>query len=317
MPLGGNGKVGAWVGRRELQFGKQRLISPLDWANTRRTFQGAGGYAEFGAHRVDGFFTRPVTIDRSDLDEWNEDIDFYGLYYTNTCQNCVTWDAYALGLNRDAATYLGVTAEETRYTIGARADGKIPNTRFDWDVEAAYQFGDFGAGSIGAFFATAELGWKPCWLTCWDPRFAIGLDYSSGDDDPADGDIGTFNQLYPLAHAYHGYADVLGRQNLIAARAHLAVKPSDKLTIKADYHVFWRAQETDNVYNVAGAVLRPAGGSTETALGSEFDLSFVYKVDRNWKFFGGWGHFFAGDFFTATGPDDDIDFWYGGFQFTF
>jgi hypothetical protein len=28
------------VGRQELLYGSQRLISTLDWANTRRTFQG-------------------------------------------------------------------------------------------------------------------------------------------------------------------------------------------------------------------------------------------------------------------------------------
>jgi hypothetical protein len=28
------------VGRQELLYGAQRLISPLDWANTRRTFEG-------------------------------------------------------------------------------------------------------------------------------------------------------------------------------------------------------------------------------------------------------------------------------------
>ena len=40
----GGGEAGLWVGRHELQFGKQRLVSPLDWANTRRTFQGIGAW---------------------------------------------------------------------------------------------------------------------------------------------------------------------------------------------------------------------------------------------------------------------------------
>src|SRR5690606_11351221 len=31
----------ARVGRQELLYGNQRLVSPLDWANTRRTFDGA------------------------------------------------------------------------------------------------------------------------------------------------------------------------------------------------------------------------------------------------------------------------------------
>ena len=32
------------VGRQELLFGSQRLISPLEWGNTRRTFQGVRGF---------------------------------------------------------------------------------------------------------------------------------------------------------------------------------------------------------------------------------------------------------------------------------
>src|SRR6185436_17662187 len=39
VPVGDS--LTARVGRQELLYGNQRLISPLDWANTRRTFDGA------------------------------------------------------------------------------------------------------------------------------------------------------------------------------------------------------------------------------------------------------------------------------------
>ena len=38
-----NHPVVARVGRQELLLGSQRLISTLDWANTRRTFEGVAG----------------------------------------------------------------------------------------------------------------------------------------------------------------------------------------------------------------------------------------------------------------------------------
>lgn len=54
---------GTWkgrVGRQELLYGEQRLISPLDWANTRRTFDGAKIWYASKDWNLDGFWTRPV-----------------------------------------------------------------------------------------------------------------------------------------------------------------------------------------------------------------------------------------------------------------
>ncbi len=310
--------IGAWLGRRELQFGKQRLVSPLDWANTRRTFQGGGVWWKRPGHRVDAFYTRPVTIeDESFDDEWNEDRAFFGVYYQNTTMNCANWDLYFLGLQHDMTT---MQTEQDRYTIGARVGGKAPGTRFDYDVEAAYQFGELGNGDISAWMASATLGYSPC-LPCstLSPRFAIGLDYASGDDDAADPDIGTFNQLFPLGHAYFGHADVLGRQNLLAGRVEASIKPAKNLTLHAWYHMFWRADDNDAVYNVGGGVLRavPVGGLSDTEIGSELDVRLLYKIDRHWTAFAEWAHFFTGDFIDNSGAHKDLDVFYIGVQGTF
>jgi hypothetical protein len=40
MTTVGDTKLLLRSGRQEMAFGKQRLISPLDWANSRRTFDG-------------------------------------------------------------------------------------------------------------------------------------------------------------------------------------------------------------------------------------------------------------------------------------
>jgi hypothetical protein len=158
--------------------------------------------------------------------------------------------------------------------------------------------------------------YKPC-VECWDPRIAVGFDYASGDSNPADGDVGTFNQLFPLAHKYLGHADLLGRQNVVAARLEAHVKPAKKLTLSAWYHMFWRAEESDAAYAATGGVLRAAGGSTETAIGSELDIMLKYAIDRHWVAFAEWAHFFTGDFLTGTGADEDVDVIYLSIQGTF
>src|SRR5262249_12751466 len=48
------------VGRQELLYGSERLISPLDWANTRRTFQGARLFRQGEKFDFDAFWVRPV-----------------------------------------------------------------------------------------------------------------------------------------------------------------------------------------------------------------------------------------------------------------
>ncbi|MDJ0973768.1 MAG: alginate export family protein [Planctomycetota bacterium] len=316
-PVGGLSTAGVWGGRHELQFGKQRLVGPLDWANTRRTFQGGGGWYKRGFHTVEGFVVRPVVIEPDSFDDdWNDDITFWGLTYKNAVQTCITWEAYLFGLHRDAGTYAGVTDDEDRYTLAALAYGEIPGTRLDYDTAAGYQFGSFGDGDISAGFVALELGWKPC-APCWEPRFALAFDWSSGDDDPLDADVGTFNQLFPTGHKWYGANDLLGRQNLIALKAEASAKPTSKLTAKAQAHAFWRADDNDAAYNVAGGVLRAPGGSDETYLGWSIDLLLKYKIDRHWLLVAGYSHFFTGDFFEETGADDDVDFFFLSAQVTF
>lgn len=306
---GGFGKAGAWVGRRELQTGRERLVSPLDWANTRRTFQGIGGWWKRGFHEVDAWVTNPVVIDYRDFDEENDDVVFWGADYTNRTQTCVTWGAFLYGLDDDVA-------DESRFTVGGRVDGNIPNTRFDYDCEAAYQFGELGSADISAWMFSGTFGWRPC-THCGDPRLGVGFDYASGDSNAGDGTAGTFDQLFPLAHKYLGHADLLGRQNIIAARIEGSYKVLPKLTFKGWFHAFWRAETSDAVYTVTGGVLRAPGGSAASEIGTELDLMLSYKIDRHWTAFIEWAHFFPGTFIDETGASDDVDVWYLSIQGTF
>src|SRR5262245_56685417 len=61
--MDGPGDLWFRIGRQELLYGSQRLISPLDWANTRRTFQGFKLYWQDDDWNIDFFATHPVRID--------------------------------------------------------------------------------------------------------------------------------------------------------------------------------------------------------------------------------------------------------------
>lgn len=57
LPVGESGKLTLRPGRQMLLYGKQRLVSPLDWANTMRTWQGIQGIIDFHDWKISGFWT--------------------------------------------------------------------------------------------------------------------------------------------------------------------------------------------------------------------------------------------------------------------
>lgn len=305
----------ARAGRQELQYGKQRLVSPLDWSNNRRIFE--GGLVKLsgddGMWSADLFVTSPVIIDRHEFNEHDDDHLFSGVYGTRKVagSKVAGVDAYFLALN----SINDATVDEDRYTLGARVWGDVIEN-LSYDVEAAYQFGDVNSGDISAFMITGEAAYTFADLK-WTPRVGLGAGYASGDDDPLDSDVETFKQLFPLGHAWLGYIDVVGRQNIINLRVMAGAWPILKtLRVNADLHFFWLADADDGLYNAGGVKIR-AGNGSERDVGTELDLTVLYKVNRHTDVLIGYSHFFAGDLIDQPGPSDDIDFFYTQVGFTF
>lgn len=338
--LGGTDSVTLRFGRQDLLYGAQRLISPLDWVNTRRTFEGAKGSVVLGNQTIDLFWVRPVDINKEQLNDGDGQTSFAGVYDTISLPEVfkgggTKLDLYGLALNRTNARFAVNAAatvparDEDRYTLGVRF-ASTPKP-FDFDVEADYQFGTFGNQDISAWSIAAEGGYTlaACPAT---PRLYLGFDAASGNDNGNNGTFGTFNQLFPLGHAYFGYIDAIGRQNIIDLHPGVEITPIEnarfakKVTLRTDYHLFWRENENDAVYTVAAGagqspvsagVLRAASGSNEKYIGSELDLLLNWQVDRHLLLYGGYSHFFAGDFIQETGASKDIDFAYMALVFTF
>jgi hypothetical protein len=302
------------LGRQELSYGAQRLVSPLDWSNTRRTWDGARIITRREDWRVDAFATRPVAIEQYSLNEPDDDQAFYGVYaaYAPTGGKQGV-DLYWLRLDRDELP----GGDEERATVGARGYTVCPLTGVDVEGEAGWQYGDAGSRDIEAWFAAVTAGYTWSGLAI-KPRAAIGYDMASGDDDPGDGTAGTFNQLFPLGHAYLGYLDVLGRQNITDFHQSVSWWPvPGAVQIKIDHHVFHRAETADAAYNVGGGVLREGDAGTSSDLGRELNLTLTWKRDRHTMLTAGYGRFWTGTFIEQSGPSEDIDFFHAAAQFTF
>ncbi len=304
------------VGRQPLQFGKQRLLSPLPWANNLRSFDGARVTVRSRGWNVDGFYTRLVANDKYDLNDWTSGTDVFGVYATTEfgVRDRATLDVYYIGVDRNTATFNGTTGHEQRHTFGTRINTPVADLPVTLDAEGAYQTGSVGGADVNAWFFAAEGVWK---LSDggWKPRVRLGFDIASGDDD-AGGDVETFNQLFPLGHAFFGFADTVGRQNIIDVSVGVMIQPTERLSLRADLHNLWRASNDDALYNAGGGVVRPgtAGGSE---VGQEIDLTVTYKVTEHLEAQAGVSYLVAGDFIKDSGPDDDITFGYLQLTYSF
>jgi hypothetical protein len=313
------------AGRQEMAFGRQRLVSPLDWANTRRTFDGASGIFKLQGWTVTGFWTLFVPVQKYNFNTSDLSTQFYGIYASGKVPlaQAVGLDLYWMGLQSDVnaftgtpfARYNGTVGREERHTLGGRLWGKVATTGIDYELEGAFQVGRVGAGSVDAFMITGQLGYTFAEFPA-APRLQVGLDYASGDDK-AGGDVHTFNQLFPLGHAYFGYIDTVGRQNIIDVNPGFSVQPFTKLVASLEGHLFWRADTRDALYNAGGNVVRAGSAGSSSEIGSEIDLLFKYQFDRHLLGLLGYNHFFAGDFIRESGPSKDINFAYLTLQYTF
>lgn len=308
------------VGRQELLYGNQRLISPLDWANTRRTFEGVNAIYRGAEWNTDLFFVQPVAVDPHNFDRAIDEQEFFGAYATYKKHPNHAVDFYALQYNNDSAP---LNYQYT--TLGTRWTGSDEN--WLWELEGGYQFGDnTDDSSHAAGFWTAGTGRK--FDHCWKPVVWVYYDWASGDNSRGAGN--GFNHLFPLGHKYLGYMDLFARSNIESPNVQLTFQPHEKVTVVAWYYYFFLENGLDSPYNVNMAPFRPGNAAPSRDLGHEIDLTLTYAWNARTEILLGYSHFFAGKYFErsplapAVPPgapgvpfQGDADFFYAHFQRNF
>ena len=297
--------ITARVGRQELLYGAQRLVSPLDWANTRRTFEGAKVMYKSGDLAVDTFYTGFVPVDPDGFDEANYNQKFYGMYSTYSGFENANVDAYYLGYDNDNNNPAN---DFSIHTLGLRLNGSVDS--WLWELEGGPQFGrQSGLGlDHAAGFATAGIGKKvsrlPGGTTIW-----FYYDYASGDSIQQGADFNNFNQLFPLAHKYLGFIDSVARTNIQSPNVLITCKPGPKWNFLMWYYHLMSVED--------GPV--PSIGNTpaQTAskdLGDELDIILKYTICPRSNVLFGWSHFWRGNKIVGT---EDSDFLYGQYTLNF
>jgi hypothetical protein len=301
----GPGSFTLRLGRQEMAYGSSRLVSWREAPNVRQTFDGGRLMWHAPGLQVDGFVTRPATTKPGVFDDNpNPNVWFWGAYGVKSLKPLRGGlDLYYLGFDNKLAHYQQGTAAERRHSLGTRLWGAPGSWRYN--VEAVYQLGSFGTGTIRAWTASGEFGYLFKTLPL-RPLLQLRTEYISGDQNLGNPNLQTFNPLFPKG-AYFGQAALIGPANLRDLHPVLTLYPArtNDFALSFDWDFFWRASSADGLYSVPYVLSRSGNATQSTYIGDQLTMEMDWQVQRHWELELFLTYFRAGAFLKESGPGLD------------
>ncbi|WP_380875302.1 hypothetical protein ACFB49_04110 [Sphingomonas sp. DBB INV C78] len=286
--LPGGSKAFVKAGRFTLDIGSRRLIARQAFRNSTNAYTGA--YLDWNSKAGDRLvllwsmpqIRLPDDADgiRDDEVKWDQETTDLQLFGGSLTKANVfgkgTLEVYGYRLfERDSASRL--TRNRRLFTPGIRLARKPANGAFDYDLEAAYQFGETRGSTaatdltdldVSAYFVHAEIG--KTFAGAWKPRISLHFDEASGDG-PSAGNYNRFDNLYGARRFEFGPTSLygpVGRANLSSPGVRMDVKPDKKTDAMVMYRALWAEGATDSfsstgVRDRTGASGRFAGHQIE------------------------------------------------------
>ena len=178
-----------------------------------------------------------------------------------------------------------------------------------------YQFGSFGTGRIRAWTLASDVGVTSS-AARFHPRLGFKANVTSGDVNPRDNDLQTFNPLFPRG-SYFGVPALIGPSNHVDLHPQLDLALKKRLRLTIDWDWFWREDKHDAIYGPAVNVLRVGDASAARYVGDQLELALELRVNRHVTLKGDYARFYAGDFLKETSPGRDVTFFSAWVAFTF
>jgi alginate export protein len=254
--------------------GKTSNLTVLAGRPTQGVFQ-VDGWGELNVSLAYAAFTQQLS-GQTNSGEWRA----FALFYDDARDGVVKTD------NRAAAARSADSGSIAVATYGAHYLGAVATPAGSVDVLAwaAVQNGSWGALDHRAGAFTLEAGWQPAGLDRVKPWFRGGYDYASGDHDAGDLRHGTFFQVLPTPRVYARFP-FFNMMNSRDAFGACLLRPSSRLTIRADVHALELADSHDLWYAGGGAFQPATFGYTgrpsnnQTSLATLYDASGDYRLN--------------------------------------
>ncbi|WP_156255041.1 alginate export family protein [Sandarakinorhabdus oryzae] len=293
LPVGDQAQASLRVGRQMLPLGSERLVGTRYGPNVQLAFDGARGILHLHGATISLIAVRPVQPGADSFDDHRSRTkSLWGSYVT-----LPGLDLYYLGYRNTVAHFGGRNGRELRHSLGARWFGR--RGKLHWNMEAVYQFGRFADGPISAWTLATEVGRRFPDLPL-KPDATMRFSLISGDGNPADHRLGTFNALFPKGK-YFGELSPIGPANIISANPRVAAVLGQGWSASLAGMAYWRQSRADGVYDVPGTLIRPAGSSQALFIGKQVEASLAWQVSAELELSGWVALFEPGAFIRETG----------------
>ena len=200
----GGGTFTLRAGRQLIDVDLQRFLSMRDGPNLRQPYDAALVEYRRGGWRLGGLYSQPVQIrDRRPFDDFSDRrLTASGILIRRPVMGSSEVSVYYLHYRRGAAHFTSASGDERREIVDVRLKGAANG--FDWDIEAMNQTGRIGSQAIDAWAFGSVVGYTLA-NTNWTPHLGLGVDAASGDRNPHDDRLETFNPLFPEGYFLAGY----------------------------------------------------------------------------------------------------------------
>jgi hypothetical protein len=289
------------AGRKLVSLGAGRLVDTRYGPNVPLAFDGVDTTLATASMELRAIYLRPVENHWGNLDDrTSRQKVLWGLYATQWLNSARTggFDIYYLGSRDRRAMFDQGAGPQSVHSFGGRFFGDTGGWR--WNVEGVVQRGRFAGKSVEAWGLGGEVGRRFARAPL-QPELAVMLDVISGDSDPDDRRLGTFNPLFPRGKYFAGQSPV-GPRNLIHLQPSATVHPNRDVALSLTGVAYWRESVSDGIYSIPGALVRSGRGSDARFIGKQLELGGSWQATPDLNLSASVSAFAPGGFIRDTGP---------------
>jgi hypothetical protein len=290
------------LGRQQFAFDLQRFVSVRDGPNVRQSYDAAWVDYEHDPWRFITFYSQPVqNRDLRAFDDYSSGrLTYGGARIERRLFGSSQISVYYSRFTQDDAKFLTVSGNEDRDILDVRFTGAAGG--FDWDIEAMGQTGHIATDDIKAWGFGSLAGYTVAAAT-WAPRVGLQVDAASGDSNPRDHRLETFNPLFPNGY-YLTLAGYTGYVNFIHVKPSATLHPIRALKLTFAAAAQWRETTADAVYTQPNIPVAGTAGKSGQYTGSYGQIRADWSVTPQAAVALEVVHFAIGDAIRRAGGHD-------------
>jgi len=304
------------LGRQELRIGSSRLIAAAQGLNVKRSFDGLSFAWGIKNWMTQVGIARLVKLNPGVLDDPPDSgQDFWGLALSHRkfpFQTSLV-GGYYLGIDRKLSEYVQGLGPERRHTAGVRVKGGWKRLDFSYDL--LLQWGRFQTLPIRAWAIATDTGLR-VGKGRWQSRLGLSVNTSSGDRDPTDHSLESFNPLFP-GNAYSGLVGLFGPTNMTDFTPSFRIPIRTNLWLGVETPFYFRRSTGDGIYSIDLHLLLDGQHTMKKYVGTNPGVVMIWQATRHINVTGAISRFLSGGFLNGTFVENGFGFYSAAFTYRF